>query len=226
MGKLMQLASKIDMDKVAKLAETVDLGEVMAAVSAMPPDKLKAMMVALKNSTAGAAATPAALPVPNGDFYGLYDTLTDEQRDVARRVRAFMEASVKPVINTYWQRDETPREMLVAGFRDLGVIGHIFAPDGTRRPGAAMMEGILTVEMSRVDVSTATFFGVHSGLALWSLVLGGSDAQKAEWLPKMLSMEALGAFGLTEPKVGSGAAGGLRTTCRREGDAWVLDGEK
>ena len=224
MGQLMQLASKIDMAKVAKLAETVDLGEVMEAVGSMPPDKLKAMLVALKNSAAPTEARE--LPVPNGDFYGIYDTLTDEQRAVAARVRTFMETAVKPVINDYWQRDETPREMLVKGFQDLDVISAIFDETGARRDGASMMEGIVTVEMARVDVSTATFFGVHSGLALWSMVLGGSDAQKAEWLPRMLSMEVIGAFGLTEPKTGSGAAGGLRTTCRRDGDAWVLDGEK
>ena len=224
MGKLMQLASKMDVDKIARLAEQVDLGEVMAAVSALPPDRLKAMVAALKQN--GAAAPPADLPAPDGDFYGFAGTLTDAQRDLQRRTRALMETHVRPVINDYWQRDETPRALLVPAFRELGAIPAIFNPDGTRRPDASVTEGILTVEMARVDVSTATFFGVHAGLALWSLVLGGSAEQKAEWLPKMMDLSVLGAFGLTEPKVGSGAAGGLRTTCRRDGDTWVLNGEK
>ena len=223
MGKLMQLASKVDIDKVARLAEEVDLAEVFQAVSAMPPDRLKGMLAALKN---GAAAEPAELPPPDGDFFGFAGTLTDEQRDLQRRTRALMETHVRPVINEYWQRDETPRSLLIPAFRELGAIQTIFNPDGTRKPGASVTEGILTVEMARVDVSTATFFGVHAGLALWSIVMGGSAAQKAEWLPRMIDLSVMGAFGLTEPKVGSGAAGGLRTTCCRDGDGWVLSGEK
>jgi glutaryl-CoA dehydrogenase len=67
---------------------------------------------------------------------------------------------------------------------------------------------------------------VQSGLAMGSIYLCGSEAQKQEWLPPMQKMEKIGAFGLTEPEVGSGAAGGLTTTCRREGDAWILNGQK
>jgi len=224
MGKMMELAKKVDLAKVMKLAETVDLGEVMTAVAAMPPDKLKAMMVALKSG--GDAAPQGEPPAPNGDFYGFADVLTDEERAVLARVRTFMEETVRPNINAAWQADTTPREMLVKGFQDLGLIGFIFNEDGMRTPRASLREGFLTAEMARVDVSTATFFGVHAGLALWSVVLGASDEQKAEWLPRMLSMEVIGAFGLTEKYVGSGAAGGLRTKCRREGDTWVIDGEK
>src|SRR5580692_644405 len=72
----------------------------------------------------------------------------------------------------------------------------------------------------------STFFGVQAGLAMGSIYLCGSDEQKQTYLPKMRKFELLGAFGLTEPDVGSGAAGGLTTTCRRDGDAWVLNGKK
>jgi glutaryl-CoA dehydrogenase len=68
--------------------------------------------------------------------------------------------------------------------------------------------------------------GVHSGLAMGSIYLCGSEEQKQRWLPPMARMEKIGAFGLTEPEVGSGVAGGLTTTARREGDTWVLDGQK
>jgi glutaryl-CoA dehydrogenase len=77
-----------------------------------------------------------------------------------------------------------------------------------------------------VDSSIATFFGVHSGLAMGSIYLCGSDEQKQQWLPPMARLEKIGAFGLTEPDIGSGAAGGLTTTARREGDTWVLNGQK
>ncbi len=82
------------------------------------------------------------------------------------------------------------------------------------------------MEMARVDSSFATFFGVHSGLAMGSIYLGGSEDQKQKWLPPMARLEKIGSFGLTEPLVGSGSGGGLTTTAKREGDTWVLNGQK
>lgn len=88
------------------------------------------------------------------------------------------------------------------------------------------MEGIIAAEIARVDASVATFFGVQSGLAMGSIYICGSEEQKQEWLPKMQQMQVIGAFGLTEPEVGSGAAGGLTTTCRKTAEGWVLNGQK
>src|SRR3984893_9038133 len=85
---------------------------------------------------------------------------------------------------------------------------------------------MIAMEVARTDPSIATFFGVHSGLAMGSIYLCGSEEQKQRWLPEMARMEKIGAFGLTEPDVGSGAAGGLTTTARRDGSEWVLDGQK
>ena len=88
------------------------------------------------------------------------------------------------------------------------------------------MEGIIAQEIARVDVSTSTFFGVHSGLAMGSIYLCGSEEQKQKWLPQMQKLEKIGAFGLTEPNVGSGVAGGLETTCKFDGENWILNGQK
>ena len=82
------------------------------------------------------------------------------------------------------------------------------------------------MEMSRVDSSIATFFGVQNGLAMGSIYFAGSEEQKQKWLPPMARFEKIGCFGLTEPLVGSGASGGLTTTAKREGDTWVLNGQK
>jgi glutaryl-CoA dehydrogenase len=82
------------------------------------------------------------------------------------------------------------------------------------------------LELARIDCSIATFHGVHSGLAMGSIYLCGSDEQKQRWLPAMQRAEKIGAFGLTEPEVGSGAARGLATTARRHGKAWILNGHK
>jgi alkylation response protein AidB-like acyl-CoA dehydrogenase len=82
------------------------------------------------------------------------------------------------------------------------------------------------MEIGRFDPSFATFFGVHSGLAMGSINLAGSEEQKKKWLPPMARLEKIGCFGLTEPLVGSGASGGLLTTAKRDGNSWVLNGEK
>ncbi len=82
------------------------------------------------------------------------------------------------------------------------------------------------MELARVDASFCTFFGVHSGLAMGSIYLDGSEEQKQKWLPPMARWEKIGCFGLTEPLVGSGTSGGLTTTAKRDGDTWVLNGQK
>jgi glutaryl-CoA dehydrogenase len=82
------------------------------------------------------------------------------------------------------------------------------------------------MEMARVDSSVATFWGVHTGLSAGSIYLCGDEAQKQRWLPPMMRWEKIGCFGLTEPLVGSAASGGMLTTCRREGETWILNGQK
>jgi len=162
--------------------------------------------------------------VTDADFYLLEHLLRPEDRQQLLRVREFMEKSVQPVINHYWTREEFPHE-LVAGFRGLGIAGMQYSGYGC--PGVnCLLDGMISMELARVDSSMATFFGVHSGLAMGSVYLCGSEEQKQRWLPQMARMEKIGAFGLTEPEVGSGAAGGLGTTARRDGADWVLDGQK
>jgi glutaryl-CoA dehydrogenase len=82
------------------------------------------------------------------------------------------------------------------------------------------------MEIAKIDCSLATFYGVHSGLAMGSIYLCGSEEQKKKWLPPMARLEKIGSFGLTEPLVGSGSSRGLLTTARREGDTWILNGQK
>lgn len=167
---------------------------------------------------------PAALPEADGDFYQLASTLSAEDNAIRLKVRQFMEKQVQPIIGDYWERDEFPFALL-PGFQQLDIAGLPYQGYGC--PGRSMtLLGFVMMEMARVDASISTFFGVHTGLAMGSIYLCGSEAQKRQWLPAMARMELIGAFGLTEPGVGSGAAGGLSTTCRREGDTWVLNGQK
>jgi glutaryl-CoA dehydrogenase len=158
------------------------------------------------------------------DFYGIEQLLTDTGRDAVQRTREYMTKEVEPVINRLWTREEFPFELL-PGLAGLGIAG--VAYEGYGCPGGGpLLDGVLAMELARSDPSMSTFMGVHSGLAMGSVYLCGSEEQKERWLPAMARLEKIGAFGLTEPDVGSGAAGGLTTTARRDGDTWVIDGQK
>src|SRR5712671_2859444 len=152
------------------------------------------------------APKPAkALPAPNSDFYQLAETLPAEELAVLRQVRGFMESKVAPIINKYWDEDSFPFELLPA-IKELGIGGLGMKGYGCRG-GSALLFGLVAMEMSRTDSSIATFFGVHNGLAMGSIYATGSEEQKEKWLPPMARFEKIGCFGLTEPLVGSGAAG-------------------
>lgn len=159
-----------------------------------------------------------------GDFYSYADALTDRERDALSALRGWLEAEVPPIISGCWERAEFPMQ-IIRPLADLGVLS--YAWEETRPfENSAVFRGFVALELARVDASVGTFVGVQNGLATGSIAVGGSDEQRAEWIPKLASGEVLGAFGLTEPTSGSDSARGLRTTARREGDEWVLNGEK
>ncbi|GAA3757253.1 acyl-CoA dehydrogenase family protein [Streptomyces tremellae] len=159
-----------------------------------------------------------------GDFYHVKDLLDPDERAKLDRVRAFLVDRVAPGAGERWEAGETPLG-LRDEIRDLDITG-TWADDHHIAPRSYLLTGLIGMEMARVDASFATFFGVHAGLAMGSIRECGSEEQKERWLPPMVRWEKTGAFGLTEPLVGSGASLGLLTTARRDGDSWVLDGEK
>lgn len=175
-------------------------------------------------TTAKAAKQPKPLPAPNTDFYSLYETLAPEELAIVKRVREFMETKVAPVITDYWVRDAFPFDLLPA-IKQLGIGGLAIKGYGCAGGSLALL-GFVQMEAARVDPSVSTFLGVHGGLAMGSIYIDGSEQQKQKWLPPMARFEKIGCFGLTEPLVGSGIAGGMMTTAKREGDTWILNGEK
>lgn len=214
------LFREVDIDQIGRLASKVDLGAVMKAVGHMDDQQLQA----LTRMLTGGSHKPKELPPIEGDFYHLGHTLTESERALQLKVRSFMETEVKPLVNRYWQKGEFPFE-IIPRLAELNICGVTY--EGYGCPHLPfLMEGVLAMEMARVDASIATFFGVQSGLAMGSIYLLGSEEQKQTWLPRMQKLQAIGAFGLTEPEVGSGAAGGLTTTAKRQGDQWVLNGQK
>src|SRR5499433_2985394 len=164
------------------------------------------------------------LPAPNSDFYEFAADLPAEEQAIIKKVRDYCETKVQPIINKYWAEDSFPFELLPS-FKELNLAGigmHGYGCAG----GSPLLAGLVFMNVARTDASFATFWGVHSGLAMNSIYLNGTEEQKQKWLPPMARMEKIGCFGLTEPLVGSGASRGLQTTAKRDGDTWILNGQK
>jgi glutaryl-CoA dehydrogenase len=157
------------------------------------------------------------------DFFLMDELLTEEERRIRDKVRAFSDQEVIPIINEYWERAALPFE-LIPNLAALNIAGTDIQGYGC--PGMSdIASGLVMLEMARGDASVATFFGVHSGLAMHSIAMLGSEEQKQRWLPPMARLEKIGAFGLTEPNHGSDAVA-LETRARRDGHEYVLNGVK
>ncbi|TYB73151.1 acyl-CoA dehydrogenase [Bizionia saleffrena] len=219
--QITHLMKQIDFNELGEISKKIDLPKIMKSVGELDDNQLKGLM---KMLTEKVKKGQHNLPPIDGDFYDFDLKLTQDQRAIQLKVRNFMETEVQPIANYYWNKAEFPME-IIPKLAALNICGVTY--EGYGCPNLPfMMEGIIAEELARVDVSISTFFGVHSGLAMGSIYLCGSEEQKQEWLPKMQKMEAIGAFGLTEPNVGSGVAGGMETTCKKVGDEWILNGQK
>jgi len=157
------------------------------------------------------------------DYFHIADQLTREELGYLRRTRDFVDDEVLPVINGYWERAEFPWP-LIEKLAKLEIVG-----DGIEGYGCPPMSpiatGLVHMELNRGDGSLGTFVGVQAGLAMQSIAMLGSEEQKQRWLPGMARLDKLGAFALTEPLHGSDSVA-LETSARRDGDEWVINGEK
>jgi glutaryl-CoA dehydrogenase len=219
LGELKDVLERLDVGRLVALARRVDVPQLLKTLASLQPEDVSRLLAA-----AHASHKKRPLPDPNGDFYDVASLLRPEEQAIRARVRDFMAREVAPIANDFWLRGEFPHH-LIPGLAALDIAGLSFKGYGFPAR-SCVLEGMVAEEIARVDVSTSTFFGVQSGLAMGSIYLCGSEEQKNAYLPKMRRFELLGAFGLTEPNVGSGVAGGLETTCRRDGDTWILNGQK
>src|SRR5260221_6480298 len=179
----------------------------------------------MANPQATGVRKPDYLPPPiDGDFYKIANVLNEQERALLRRVRAFAEGIVAPIIEDYWGRDEFPFG-IIPRMAEIGIGGVGYQGYGAAG-GTWLLNGFVAMELARVDASVATFWGVHTGLSAGSIYLCGDEAQKQRWLPPMMRFEKIGSFGLTEPLGAAATSGGMMTTCRREGDIWILNGQK
>ena len=157
------------------------------------------------------------------DFLAIDALLDDEERLIRDTVRAFVRDRISPNIGQWFEEGTLPREI----GRELGALGLLgMHLHGYECPGAsAVAYGIACMELEAGDAGVRSFASVQGSLAMFAIHRFGSEEQKREWLPAMARGEKIGCFGLTEPDFGSNPAD-MRTTARRDGSDWVIDGTK
>ncbi|MBM0231018.1 acyl-CoA dehydrogenase family protein [Micromonospora sp. STR1_7] len=150
--------------------------------------------------------------------------LTDDQEALRESVRDFAREVIAPVIAEHYKQHTFPYEVI----RQMGKMGLFGLPFGEEHGGMGGDYFALCLaleELARVDSSVAITLEAAVSLGAMPIYRFGTEEQKATWLPKLLSGEALAGFGLTEPGTGSDAAG-TQTRAVLDGDEWVINGSK
>jgi glutaryl-CoA dehydrogenase len=157
------------------------------------------------------------------DYLEIDRLLTDEERDVRGAVREFVRAEILPGIEGWFEDAQFPREV-AKGLADLGLLGMHLTGYGCAGANAVSY-GLACLELEAGDSGFRSFVSVQGSLSMFPIWRFGSEEQKERWLPPMARGEIIGCFGLTEPDAGSDP-GRMRTTARRDGSDWVLNGTK
>lgn len=170
---------------------------------------------------AGAADDPTSWLMAEGsrDLLGAAELLPPDELERLIEIDRVLQETMSAQSVEFWNREEFPFQWL----KPLGELGlGRVQVDGTSR----LFKGLVYAVVARADVSLCALVGIHNELIVGMIDRLGSDAQRAEWLPRLEVFDAVGSFALTEPDHGSDVAGGVATSARREGDTWILNGAK
>jgi glutaryl-CoA dehydrogenase len=163
------------------------------------------------------------MALPTLDYFAIDSQFTEQELFVRRTARRFCDERAKPLMKEAFREGRFP-EQLIAEMAELGFLGANL--EGYGCAGMSAIEyGLVMQELERADSGLRSFASVQGGLAMYAIHAYGSEQQKKRWLPEMAAGKAIGCFGLTEPDFGSNPAG-MRTSARRDGDFWILNGEK
>ena len=165
-------------------------------------------------------------PTPQSPL-GLFGTdalIAEDDRAIRDVVRSYVEEKVKPQLADWYEAGTIPARELAKELGSLGVLGMHLEGYGCAGTSATAY-GLACMELEAGDSGLRSLVSVQGSLAMFAIWKHGSEEQKQEWLPRMAAGEAIGCFGLTEPDFGSDP-GGMRTRATRDGDDWVLNGNK
>ncbi|MFN8172746.1 MAG: acyl-CoA dehydrogenase family protein [Candidatus Nanopelagicales bacterium] len=158
------------------------------------------------------------------ELFAIDHLLSEEERAIRDVVRSYVDAEIKPYVGDWFESGSIPARELAKALGSLGVLGMHLEGYGCQGM-SAVAYGLACTELEAGDSGIRSLVSVQGSLAMYAIHAFGSEDHKQEWLPRMAAGEAIGCFGLTEPDFGSNPAG-MRTSARRDGDDWVLDGTK
>ncbi|TDC04568.1 acyl-CoA dehydrogenase [Nonomuraea longispora] len=158
------------------------------------------------------------------ELFALDTLLTEEEREIRTTVRRVCDREIRPHVARWFEDGELPARELARTLGSVGVLGMHLDGYGCAGMGAVSY-GLACLELEAADSGLRSLVSVQGSLAMYAIWKYGSEDQKQEWLPAMAAGERIGCFGLTEPDFGSDPSG-MRTTAKREGGDWVLNGTK
>src|ERR1700739_142625 len=156
------------------------------------------------------------------DLLDVDSLLSAEEIEVRTTVRRFGEQRLRPEVADWFEAGDVPARELAADFGKLGLLGmHLKGYGGGGSTATAY--GLVCQELEAVDSGLRSLVSVQGSLAMFAIHRHGTEEQRRQWLPAMASGDVVGCFGLTESDFGSNPAG-MRTTARRDGSDWILNG--
>jgi len=158
------------------------------------------------------------------DFYNITELLTEEEIMIQRTAYEFVQSEFMPLLNEHYEKGTFPLE-LVSKLGELGFMGSSLPEESGGSGVSNVAYGLILHELERGDSGLRSFASVQGALVMYPIHAYGSEEQKLKWLSGLGDGTKIGCFGLTEPNFGSNP-GGMVTRCKREGDDWIINGNK
>ncbi len=158
------------------------------------------------------------------DFYNITELLTEEETMIQRTAFEFVQTEFMPLVHEHYEKATFPLE-LAPKLGEMGFMGSSLPEESGGSGVSNVAYGLILHELERGDSGLRSFASVQGALVMYPIHAYGSDEQRSKWLPGLGAGTMIGCFGLTEPNFGSNP-GGMATRCKRDGDDWIINGNK